>query len=83
MEPTEWTVVEPDEPRPDWAPPATPPDVRDKLAAREAGPGRVPPSTPPAAATACPHVHGIVSADRSPCIRMPVGISVAKAHTSS
>ena len=52
VEPTEWTVVEPDEPRPDWAPPATPPDVREKLAAREAGPGRVPPSTPPGAATA-------------------------------
>ena len=52
VEPTEWTVVEPDEPRPDWVPPATPPDVREKLAAREAGPGWVPPSTPPEAATA-------------------------------
>ena len=51
VEPTEWTVVEPDEPRPEWVPPATPPDVRDKLAAREAGPGRVPPSTPPEPAT--------------------------------
>ena len=30
VEPTEWTVVEPDEPRPDWVPPATPPDVREK-----------------------------------------------------
>ena len=36
VEPTEWTVVEPDEPRPDWVPPATPPEVREKLAAREA-----------------------------------------------
>ena len=52
VEPTEWTVVEPDEPRPDWVPPATPPDVRGKLAARAAGPGWVPPSTPPEAATA-------------------------------
>ena len=52
VEPTEWTVVEPDEPRPDWVPPATPPEVREKLAAREAGPGWVPPSTPPEAATA-------------------------------
>ena len=52
VEPTEWTVVEPDEPRPDWVPPATPPDVREKLATREAGAGRVPPSTPPGAATA-------------------------------